>query len=103
MIRTFETVDTKKLKERFGDQISFWGGIDIQEVLPGGNKEKIEQEVRTKINDLGPGGGYILAPAHNIQLGVTPESLLFMFARKMKPRVGWLVAKSIFHNLKLIG
>lgn len=72
-------MDTKRLKERFGDQISFWGGIDIQEVLPGGDKEKIEQEVRTRIKDLGPGGGYILAPAHNIQLGVTPESLLFMF------------------------
>lgn len=72
-------MDTKRLKEMFGDKISFWGGIDIQEVLPGGDKDKIEKEVRKRIEDLSPGGGYILSPAHNIQMGVKPENLVFMF------------------------
>jgi uroporphyrinogen decarboxylase len=66
------------LKENFGNELTFHGGIDIQQVLPFGKKEEIETEVQTRINDLGPGGGYILAPAHNVQADVKPENILFM-------------------------
>jgi uroporphyrinogen decarboxylase len=66
------------LKENFGNKLTFHGGIDIQQVLPFGKKEEIETEVQTRINDLGPGGGYILAPAHNVQADVKPENILFM-------------------------
>jgi uroporphyrinogen decarboxylase len=66
------------LKENFGSMLTFHGGIDIQQVLPFGTKEEIEAEVQTRILDLGLGGGYILAPAHNVQADVKPENILYM-------------------------
>ncbi len=71
-------MNSADLKAKFGDILSFHGGIDIQQVLPFGTKEEIEAEVRTRMSDLGPGGGYILAPAHNVQADVKPENILCM-------------------------
>ncbi len=71
-------MDSADLKANFGDKLTFHGGIDIQQVLPFGTKKEIEAEVQTRINDLGPGGGYILAPAHNVQADVRPENIIYM-------------------------
>ena len=71
-------MNSADLKANFGDKLTFHGGIDIQQVLPFGAKEDIEAEVRTRINDLGAGGGYILAPAHNVQADVKPENIICM-------------------------
>ena len=71
-------MNSADLKANYGDKLTFHGGIDIQQVLPFGTKEEIEAEVRTRINDLGPGGGYILAPAHNVQADVKPENIIYM-------------------------
>ena len=38
-----------------------------------------EGEVRRRIKDLAPGGGYILAPVHCIQPDVPPENICAMF------------------------
>lgn len=77
-------MDTRRLKEEFGHRISFWGGIDTQEVLPFGTPEEVEKEVRKRIRDLAPGGGYVLSPIHNIQAGVSAENIVKMYegARK---------------------
>lgn len=71
-------MDTKKLKEKFGDKISFWGGIDTRHVLPYGTVEDVEKEVKRRIHDLAPGGGYVLAAVHNIQRDVPPENIVAM-------------------------
>lgn len=71
-------MDTAAIKAEIGDRLSFHGGIDIQHVLPFGTTEEVRQEVRQRIQDLAPGGGYILAPAHNIQGDVPPENLIAM-------------------------
>jgi len=72
-------MNTKKLKNRFGDKISFWGGIDTQYVLPRGTVKDVEGEVKKRIRDLAPGGGYVLAAVHNIQRDVPPENIIAMF------------------------
>jgi len=71
-------MNSAELKANYGDKLTFHGGVDIQQVLPFGTKEDIETEVQTRINDLGPGGGYILAPAHNVQADVKPENIIYM-------------------------
>lgn len=71
-------MDTATIKAEIGDRLSFHGGIDIQHVLPFGTTEEVRQEVRQRIKDLAPGGGYILAPAHNVQGDVPPENLIAM-------------------------
>ena len=74
----------EELKKEFGKDICFHGGIDIQQILPRGTSSDIEKEVKTKIKALAPGGGYILAPAHNIQPDTPPENVvnLYRFAHK---------------------
>lgn len=39
----------------------------------------MREEVRRRIEDLAPGGGYVLASVHNIQAKVPPENILAMF------------------------
>ncbi|HET6413192.1 MAG TPA: uroporphyrinogen decarboxylase family protein [Anaeromyxobacter sp.] len=70
--------DTAGLKARFGSRVTFWGGIDTQRVLPHGTPAEVEGEVRRRIRDLGPGGGYVVASVHNIQPDVPPENVLAM-------------------------
>ena len=60
-----------ELKARFGSELSFWGAIDQQQLLSKGTPEEIEADVQAMIEALGPGGGYMVAPAHILQ-GDTP-------------------------------
>jgi uroporphyrinogen decarboxylase len=66
------------LKRDFGDRLSFHGAVDTQEILPFGRPEDVRQHVRQCIKALGPGGGYILAPVHNVQPDVSPQNLVAM-------------------------
>ncbi len=78
-------MDTRRLKAEYGDRLTFMGAIDTQRVLPFGTVETVQAEVERRIADLGPGGGYILAPVHNVQADVPPENLVAMYhhARKV--------------------
>jgi uroporphyrinogen decarboxylase len=71
-------MDTKRLKEEFGDRISFWGAVDTQHVLPRGAPDDVRREVEQRVADLGPGGGYILSSVHNVQPDVPIENFLAM-------------------------
>jgi uroporphyrinogen decarboxylase len=70
--------DTAGLKRRFGHKLAFVGGIDTQTVLPFGSAAEVAAEVRRRIRDLGPQGGYVLAAVHSIQADVPPENILAM-------------------------
>ncbi|MCL5994933.1 MAG: hypothetical protein M1546_02620 [Chloroflexi bacterium] len=72
-------MDTHRLKAEFGPRLSFMGAIDTQHVLPFGTVEDVKHEVERRIADLGPGGGYILSPVHNVQADVPPENLVAMY------------------------
>ncbi|GAP39669.1 uroporphyrinogen decarboxylase family protein [Flexilinea flocculi] len=73
-------MDPQELKNRFGDQITFWGGgIDTQRVLPFGTAEEVRQQVQRNIEIFGKGGGYVFNPIHNVQSKVPVENLLAMY------------------------
>ena len=73
-----EMGDTARLKREFGDAVVFWGGIDTQEVLPRGTPGEVKDEVRRRIDDLAPGGGFVLNSVHNLQADVPPANILAM-------------------------
>jgi len=73
-----ELGDTARLKREFGKDLCFWGAIDTQHVLPHGTPEEVRAEVRRRISDLAPGGGYILSAVHNIQKEVPADNILAM-------------------------
>lgn len=68
-------MDTAQLKRQFGKRITFWGGVDTQHVLPRATPDEVRAEVRRRIRDLAPGGGYVLCPVHNIQAEVPPQNI----------------------------
>ncbi|MEI7836501.1 MAG: uroporphyrinogen decarboxylase family protein [Planctomycetota bacterium] len=72
-------MDPFELKRDFGRDLVFWGGIDVQHLLPRGTVADVEREVKRHIDALAPGGGYILSPSHIIQRGTPPENVLAMF------------------------
>jgi uroporphyrinogen decarboxylase len=73
-----EMGDTARLKREFGNRLSFCGGIDTQRVLPFGTPDDVRAEVRRRIRDLAPGGGYVAAAVHCIQPDVPLENVLAM-------------------------
>jgi len=79
-------MDTRRLKQEFGRDLTFWGAIDTQRVLPLGTPAEVRQEVRRRIDDLGDSGGYVLCPVHNVQPEVPPENLVAMFEAALEYR-----------------
>ncbi len=70
--------DIPAVKQQFGEQVCFLGGIDISHPLAGGPEEVI-REVRTRIRQLAQGGGYILAPSNHLQADVPAENVITLF------------------------
>jgi uroporphyrinogen decarboxylase len=70
--------DTAFLKSEFGKDLVFWGGIDTQRILPFGTPQQVEDEVKRRIEDLAPGGGFVMASVHNIQFNTPPQNILAM-------------------------
>jgi uroporphyrinogen decarboxylase len=78
-------MDTRQLKQDFGRDIVFWGGgVDTQRVLPFGTKAEVADEVKRRIDDLAPDGGFVFAAVHNIQAFVPPENIVTMFDTAIK-------------------
>lgn len=69
----------EQLKREFGGRIAFWGGVDSRRVLPHGSPGEVRAEVRRRFEEMGGGGGYVLAAVHNIQPDVPPENVIAMY------------------------
>ena len=69
----------EELKREFGKDLCFHGSIDVQHTLPFGTPEEVKSEVKARIQTLGKEGGFILAPAHNLQPDVPTENILAMY------------------------
>jgi corrinoid protein of di/trimethylamine methyltransferase len=73
-------MESSALKRDFGKDITFWGGlVDTQHVFTNATPAEVRQEVRRRIDDFGPGGGFVAAAVHNIQANVPPENIMAMW------------------------
>ena len=68
-----------RFKERYGDRLSFLGGIDVQWTLPFGKPEDVRNEVRERISEMAPGGGYILSSSHRLTPDFPFENISAMY------------------------
>jgi uroporphyrinogen decarboxylase len=72
-------MDSAELKREFGNDITFWGGgVDTQHVLGQGTPNEVRADVRRRITDLAPDGGFVFATVHCIQANVPPENIMAM-------------------------
>jgi uroporphyrinogen decarboxylase len=60
--------DHVRLKQLYGDRISFMYGVNSQGALSQGTPAEVEADVRSCIRVLAPGGGYVLGPDNSIAI-----------------------------------
>jgi len=65
----------ERLKPAFGRRLAFWGGVDVQAFLPSATPAEVADGVSRLVRVLGENGGYVMAPAHNMQDDVPPENI----------------------------
>jgi len=71
-----ECMDVFALKQRYGDRLAFWGTLGTQSVLPFGTADDVRRDVRRKIEQVGQGGGLLLAPTHMVEPEVPWENIV---------------------------
>lgn len=65
-------------KRQLGNELFFYGGVDVQETLPWGTVEDVRKEVRQRIWECGRGGGLLLSSSHRLEHDVPVENTLAM-------------------------
>ena len=70
-----KNMDMTGIKRQYGGRLVFHGAIDVQRAMSG-SVEDVRSEVRTRITELAPGGGYILAPSNILQRDVPVENIV---------------------------
>jgi uroporphyrinogen decarboxylase len=78
-------MDPARLKREYGDKLCFWGSIDEQHTLPFGTPADVRDEVLSRQETLGKGGGLILGPTHHVQLDTPMENFLAMVNTIQQP------------------
>ena len=73
-----EVMDVFEIKRRYGDRLSFYGGVSVQKTLPFGSVTEVREEVRRLLEVVGQDGGYIAAPSHAIPADAKPENVAAM-------------------------
>lgn len=62
------------LKTEFGNDLAFHGCLDHQRTLALGSEDDVRAEVRRVIEVMAPGGGFCLAPSHDLMLDEFPAA-----------------------------
>ena len=60
------TMDINLVKKEYGSRISLLGNIDLGYTLTRGTPAEVREEVRQRIHDLAPGGGFALASSNSV-------------------------------------
>ena len=60
-------IDPLMVKRKFGKDLTLFGAMDVQKVMPTGTPAEVDAETKRLIEGCAPGGGFILAGAHHLQ------------------------------------
>ena len=76
-LQTTAGMEVGLLKEMFGNQLCFWGGVPVETLITGA-PEDVRQAVRAAMERGAPGGGFILGPSHSIAKNTKYENFMAM-------------------------
>jgi hypothetical protein len=72
-------MDPRKLKEKYGDKLVFWGGgVDTQGAFAFGTPAQVKEQVKTQCDILNKNGGFVFNTVHNIQANVPFKNVVAM-------------------------
>lgn len=75
-------MNSAELKNEYGDALTFWGGgVDTQGAFGSSDPQvfRVDNDVRNRIIDFKPNGGFIFATVHNVQANVAVENIVAMW------------------------
>lgn len=70
-----EVMDVEALLRQYRGRLAFHGGLSTQRTLPHGTIDDVRRETRHLL-ELGRDGGYIFAPAHDVEGDVALDNML---------------------------
>ncbi|MDR3337093.1 MAG: uroporphyrinogen decarboxylase [Treponema sp.] len=73
-----EIYNITEIKKKYGDKLTFWGGVSTQKVLPYKKPKEVQEEIVRVVKALRQDGGLIIAPTHALPYDVSPENILAM-------------------------
>jgi uroporphyrinogen decarboxylase len=68
-------MDIRAMKREHGNRICLLGNVDLN-ILGLGTPQDVQQEVYELIQDVGPGGGYIVTSGNTLAGYLRPENVL---------------------------
>lgn len=63
-------------KAKWGNRLTFYGGIDVERLMPFGTPAEVRRAVRSMAETMGRGGGYILQTSHTCLEDVPMENIV---------------------------
>jgi len=79
-----KAMDINELKEKIGDRVCLIGNIDLGYTLTRGTPEEVIEEVRQRIRDAAPGGGYCIGSSNSIPYYVPVDNYRAMVEAALK-------------------
>jgi len=72
-------MEPRHLKRTYGDRLTFWGGgVDTQKTLPFGTPQEVREQVLSRCEIFGAGGGFVFNAIHNVQARVPVANIVAM-------------------------
>jgi uroporphyrinogen decarboxylase len=76
---TCKDMEIERLKREFGKDLCFWGGgSNTRDVLAQCSPAEVAADVRRRVAEFAPGGGYVFQQIHNVMADVPPENIVAM-------------------------
>lgn len=69
-----KAMDINQVKARYGHKLALFGNIDLGYTLTRGTPEEVRAEVKQRIRDLAPGGGYAVGSSNSVTRYVPLEN-----------------------------
>ena len=76
-LQTGAGMDISKLKKIYGRDMSFWGGVAVENLV-GGTMEDVINDVKYTYETCKDDGGFILGPSHSIAYGTKYDNFMAM-------------------------
>jgi len=77
-------MDIREVKARYGERLCLMGNIDLGYTLTRGTPAEVEAEVRQRIRDIGPGGGYCVGSSNTVTEYVPVENFRAMVSTALR-------------------